>query len=124
MSEEVEEPIDLEVGFSEEGISESIELDSEVEFDLYDALTPFEKLKLVSKKIGIKVLDRPNRDCKLCSGSGVIGYTPVKGSKVGLPIACTCVPIRQEKGDFMPRLNRSARRKQERTLRKLKNRKG
>lgn len=127
LSEESVEDIKLEeehadslsVEFSEEGIAESIEIEDEIELEYYDTLPPFEKLKMVSKKIGIKVLDRPDYNCKLCNGTGVIGYTPVKGSKIGLPIACTCVPIRQDVGNVVaPKLNREQRRRMAKMSRK------
>ena len=115
-----EEQVDsLSVEFSEEGIAESIEIEDEIELEYYDALPPFEKLKMVSKKIGVKVMDRPDYNCKLCNGTGVIGYTPVKGSKIGLPIACTCVPIRQDVGNVVaPKLNREQRRRMAKMSRK------
>ena len=127
MTEEVVEP-EVDVEFSEEGIAESINLGSDEEssaqFLTYDALPPFEKLKMVSSKIGIRVKGKPYRYCKHCHGTGVVGYTPVKGSKLGIPIACTCVAIeRISDNAYMPRLNRVERRKQERTMRKIKNKK-
>ena len=79
---------------------------------------------MVSSKIGIRVKGKPYRYCKHCHGTGVVGYTPVKGSKLGIPIACTCVAIeRISDNAYMPRLNRVERRKQERTMRKIKNKK-
>lgn len=127
MTEEVVEP-EVDVEFSEEGIAESINLESNdessVQFLTYDALPPFEKLKMVSSKIGIRVKGKPYKYCKHCHGTGVVGYTPVKGSKLGIPIACTCVAIeRISDNAYMPRLNRVERRKQERTIRKIKNKK-
>lgn len=127
MTEEVVEP-EVDVEFSEEGIAESINLESNdessVQFLTYDALPPFEKLKMVSSKIGIRVKGKPYKYCKHCHGTGVVGYTPVKGSKLGIPIACTCVAIeRLSDNAYMPRLNRVERRKQERTMRKIKNKK-
>lgn len=127
MTEVVVEP-EVDVEFSEEGIAESINLESNEEssaqFITYDALPPFEKLKMVSSKIGIRVKGKPYKYCKHCHGTGVVGYTPVKGSKLGIPIACTCVAIeRISDNAYMPRLNRVERRKQERTMRKIKNKK-
>lgn len=127
MTEEIIEP-EVDVEFNEEGIAESINLENTEEtpqqFLTYDALPPFEKLKMVSSKIGIRVKGKPYRYCKHCHGEGVVGYTPVKGSKLGIPIACTCVAIERISDDaYMPRLNRVERRKQERMMRKIKNNK-
>lgn len=103
IEEEIEEGIDAGV----------VEHTEEVSFDSYDVLPPFEKLKFVAPSVGIKIIGEPKADCPHCEGTGVVGYTPVEGSKLGLPIACTCVPISREYG-FMPKLNRKDRRKLER----------
>lgn len=101
----------------EEGVAVgSVEHSEEQSFDSYDSLPPFEKLKFVAPKLGIKIVGEPRADCPHCKGDGVVGYTPVDGSKLGLPIACVCVPISREYG-FMPKLNRVARRKLERSNR-------
>lgn len=99
-----------------------VEHSEEVAFDSYDMLPPFEKLKFVAPSVGIKIVGEPKIDCPHCEGTGVVGYTPVKGSKLGLPIACTCVPISREYG-YMPKLNRKDRRKLERLNRIATNKK-
>ena len=111
----------------EEVLEENVEVisvDNEANemFDTYDSLPPFEKLKLVSSRIGIKVIGNPSSDCPHCHGTGVIDYTPIEGSKIGLPIACTCVPISREYG-FVARPNRKERRVMERRNRIHANRK-
>lgn len=115
--------IELVETIEEEGVEVGVVNHSEeLEFDSYDSLPPFEKLKLIAPRIGIKITGEPRVDCPHCNGEGVVGYTESKGSTIGLPIACVCVPISREYG-FMPKPNREMRRKLERQNRILNNRK-